>query len=434
MSNKLSALVLLALAPLACDSGDSFEGVTPDVLGAPAGKADGSEVSISEAGAYDVLQIRGDAAVELYETFDRAGGFTSLTRGGLDYRYGVYSICVSNGDAAACSLYSRTATLDVGGFLATIHGERFDSASSEVFAAMARAQGESPANVSELSSESFLCAKTNVDVWCGVTEGSGDDVELELSFADLPVLGDDFLYEGWLVTDNGPVTSGRFVVNGDEDSHVFNIDRELADASVMFVLTIEPKFGDDPGPSDTHIVAGPFAGGVAQLSMNHGAAFGTDFLDSEGGFILGTPTTAGIDEDFDQGVWFLDPAEGPGAGLKLPVLPAGWQYEGWVVGEDGPISTGTFLDPSMADRDGAGAAAGPDGAPPFPGQDFINPAMKLPGTTVVLSVEPTPDDSPKPFFIKPLAGPVGAEGAGVFQTLGNIAAQSQVSGLATLAG
>ena len=99
-------------------------------------------MSISEAGAYDVLQIRGDAAVELYETFDRAGGFTSLTRGGLDYRFGVYSICVSNGEAAACSLYSRTATLDVGGFLATINGERFDSASSEVFAAMARAQGE----------------------------------------------------------------------------------------------------------------------------------------------------------------------------------------------------------------------------------------------------------------------------------------------------
>lgn len=432
MSKKLSTIVLLALAPLACDSGESFEGVTPDALGAPAGKADGSEVSITDAGAYDVLQIRGDAALDLYETFDRSGAFTSLTRGGLDYRYGVYSICVSNGEAAACSLYSRTATLDVGGFLATIHGDRFDSASSEVFGAMARAQGDSPANVSEVSSDSFLCAKTNVDVWCGVTEDGGDDVKLELSFADLPALGDDFLYEGWFITDDGPVTSGRFVVTGDEDSHVFNIDREIADASAMFVLTIEPKFGDDPAPSDTHIVAGPFEGGVAQLTMNHGAAFGTDFLDSEGGFILETPTTAGIAEDFDQGVWFLEPAAGPGAGLRLPVLPAGWQYEGWVVGEDGPISTGTFVDPSMADRDGAGAAAGPDGAPPFPGQDFINPAMKLTGTTVVLSVEPTPDDSPKPFFIKPLAGPVAEEGAGVFQSLGNIAAQSQVSGLATL--
>ncbi len=432
MSKKLSTIVLLALSPLACDSGDSFEGVTPDALGAPAGKADGSEVAIAEAGAYDILQIRGDAAAELYDVFDRSGAFTSLTRGGLEYRYGVYSICVSNGEAASCNLYSRTATMDVGGFLATIHGERFDSASSEVFGAMARAQGLSPADVSELTSNSFLCAKTNIDVWCGVTEGSSNDAKLELSFADLPVLGDDFLYEGWLITEDGPVTSGRFVVTGDEDSHVFNIDRGLAEASAMFVLTIEPKFGDDPAPSDTHIVAGPFEGGAAQLTMEHGAALGTDFLDSEGGFIIETPTTAGIAEDYDQGIWFLEPAAGPGAGLKLPQLPAGWQYEGWVVGDDGPISTGTFVDPSMADRDGAGPGAGPDGAPPFPGQDFIEPAMKVTGTTVVLSVEPSPDDSPMPFFIKPLAGPAGDDGPGVFQSLGNIAAESQVSGLATL--
>ena len=431
MSKKLSTLVLLALAPLACDSGDSFEGVTPDALGAPAGKADGTEVSIASAGAYDVLQLRGDAAAELFEVFD-AAGMTEFSRNGLEYRYGVYSICVSNGEAAACSLYSRNATLDEGGFLATIHGERFDSASSEVFGAMARAQGEAPANVFETRGDNLVCAKTSADVWCGVTQPAGDDATLELSFADLPVLGDDYLYEGWLITSDGPVTSGRFVVTGEEDSHVFSIDRDLADASVMFVLTIEPKFGDDPAPSDTHIVAGPFTNGVAQLTMDHGAALGTDFLGSEGGFILETPTTAAIADDYDQGIWFLEPAAGPGAGLRLPELPAGWAYEGWVVGEDGPISTGTFTDPSAADRDGAGPAAGPDGAPPFPGQDFISPAMRLTGTTVVLSVEPDPDDSPAPFFIKPLAGEATDAGAGAFQSLGNIAAESQVSGLATL--
>lgn len=431
MSKKLSILALLALAPLACDSGDSFDGVNPDALGAPVGKADGSQVSVSGAGAYDVLSVRGDAAAELFDVFDAAGGFSELTRNGLEYRYSVYSICVSNGSAAACNLYSRTATLDEGGFLATIHGERFDSASSELFGAIARSQGESPANVSEVQAGSFLCAKSNVDVWCGVSETS-DDARLELSFADLPVLGDDYLYEGWLITADGPVTSGRFVVTGNEDSHTFTIDRALADASQMFVLTIEPKFGDAPEPSDTHIIAGPFDGGVAQLTMDHGAALGTDFLGAEGGYILETPTTAGIADDFDQGVWFLEPAAGPGAGLQLPELPAGWRYEGWVVGEDGPVSTGTFTDPAMADRDGAGDAAGPDGAPPFPGQDFINPAMNLVGTKVVLSVEPDPDDSPMPFFIKPLAGDVADEGAGVFQSLGNIAEGSQVSGLATL--
>ena len=432
MTKKLSTLLILALVPPACDSGDTFEGVTPDGLGAPAGKADGTEVSVIREGGFDVLQVRGDAAVELFDIFDRSGGLNELRRNGLDYRYGVYSICVSNGEAAACSLYSRAATLDEGGFVATIHGERFDSASSEVFGAMARAQGESPANVFEVRSDSFVCAKTSVDVWCGVTQPEATDATLELSFADLPALGDDFLYEGWLVTEDGPVTSGRFVVSGEDDSHVFSIDRALADRSTLFVLTVEPKFGDVPEPSDTHILAGPFVDGVAQLSMEHGAALGTNFLESEGGFILETPTTADIANDYDQGVWFLEPAAGPGAGLRLPELPAGWRYEGWVVGEEGPLSTGTFTDPSMADRDGAGPTAGPDGAPPFPGQDFINPAMSVVGATIVLSVEPDPDDSPMPFFLKPLAGPAVDAGAGAFQELDNIAPASQISGLATL--
>lgn len=432
MSKKLISLVLLGLSPLACDTGDAFEGVTPDGLAAPAGKADGTEIAVADGGAYDILQLRGDAAVELFDIFDAAGGLTEFRRNGLEYRYGTYSICVSNGNAAACNLYTRAATLDEGGYLATFHGARFDSASSEVFGAIARAQGQSPASVSQVAANTFECAKTDADVWCGVMRPESAEVSLELSFADLPVLGDDYLYEGWIITAEGPVTTGRFVVTGTEDSHTFSIDRALADAGTLFVLTIEPKFDDLPEPSDTHILAGPFEGGVAQLSMAHAAAIGTDFLGASGGFLLQTPTTADIAEDYDQGIWFIDPAAGPGPGLRLPELPAGWHYEGWVVGDDGPVSTGTFVDPSMADRDGAGASSGPDGSPPFPGQDYIDPAMKIPGTTVVLSVEPEPDDSAKPFFIKPLRGPAIDGGPGGFQDLGNVAAESQISGLATL--
>jgi len=433
MSKKLSTLALFALSTLACDSAETFEGVSPDTLAAPAGKADGTQVNVRAAGRYDLLTVRGDAASALFDVYDRAGGLSTLRRNGLEYRYGVYTICVSNGEAAACNLYSRAATLEEAGFLATIHGERFDSASSEVFGALARAQGDSPATLTEVESDGVVCAKSSVDVWCGFTDAQSEAPTLELAFADLPALGDDYLYEGWLITADGPVTSGRFVVDADDDGdHTFTIDQALANASVMFVLTIEPKFGDDPAPSDTHILAGAFEGGQAALTMQHAAALGTDFLNAEGGFILETPTSAAIAEDYDQGVWFLDPAAGPSAGLRLPTLPAGWRYEGWVVGDGGPVSTGIFTDPAAADIDGAGPAAGPDGAPPFPGQDFIAPAMKVPGTTVVLSVEPDPDDSPAPFFIKPLAGPASDAGPGVFQTLGNIAVESQISGVATL--
>ena len=123
---------------------------------------------------------------------------------------------------------------------------------------------------------------------------------------------------------------------------------------------------------------------------------------------------------------------GPGPSLNVPKLPAGWAYEGWVVGPNGPISTGRFTDPAGADEDGGGPDAGPDGTPPFPGQDFINPALDVPGLTVVLSVEPDPDDSPAPFALKPLAGEAADAGPGALQTVGNIAADNQITGLAVL--
>ncbi len=433
MSKITKTILLIALCPVACDSGEEFEGVTPETVEAPTGKADGPEATISSAGAFDILAVRGDAAVDLFANFDASGGFTSVQRNGLEYRYGVYSICVSNGQAAACNLYSRRAELSDGDFAATIHGDRFDSASSEVFGAIARAQGQNPGPLSTVRSDRFFCGKTNSAVWCGLTNPVADEPTLELSFAGLPVLGDDFVYEGWLITADGPVTSGRFVVTEGEDVHTFGVDSALAEASTLFVLTIEPKFGDAPEPSDTHIVAGAFEDGVAELTIDHGAALGDDFLASNGGFILETPTTASIASDFNQGVWFLEPAAGPGAGLDLPELPGGWNYEGWVVGPDGPISTGTFTDPADRDSDRGGPTAGPDGSPPFPGQDFINPPIDLTdGYTVVVSVEPDPDDSPMPFAIKPLAGDVADTDAGVFQSLGNIASGSQISGFATL--
>ena len=47
-------------------------------------------------------------------------------------------------------------------------------------------------------------------------------------------------------------------------------------------------------------------------------------------------------------------AGGPGPILDLPTLPAGWVYEGWVVGPDGPVTTGRFTMASGADSDGDG--------------------------------------------------------------------------------
>jgi hypothetical protein len=46
---------------------------------------------------------------------------------------------------------------------------------------------------------------------------------------------------------------------------------------------------------------------------------------------------------------------------------------------------------------------GPDAAPPFPGQDFIDPPVVLTvDHAAVISVEPDPDDGAAPFALKPL--------------------------------
>ena len=251
-------------------------------------------------------------------------------------------------------------------------------------------------------------------------------LSISMAFEGLEPLGDEFVYEGWLITDDGPVSSGRFQI--DEEGlpypDTFVLDEGLDEMSFLFVLTIEPAENDDPAPSPVHILAGEVNDGVFDLSIDHEAALGTDFTGAEGAFILKTPSSADTDEDDNQGVWWVDPTAGPGAGLHLPELPEGWAYEGWVVGADGPISTGTFLYGDMADSDGAGDTAGPDGTPPFPGQDFIFPALDLIGFKAVISVEPVPDNSPHPFLLKPLFGDIEDLGGGVLQPMENKATEA----------
>ncbi|MCH7814420.1 MAG: hypothetical protein IID40_10420, partial [Planctomycetes bacterium] len=180
--------------------------------------------------------------------------------------------------------------------------------------------------------------------------GNGDDDAmpemrtLQVAFEGLESLGDSFVYEGWIIVDDNPVSTGRFAVlaDGTANPATFEIDADDAAAATVFILTIEPSVGDDPAPADTHVLAGALEDGSATLTVGHAAALGDDFTSAEGTFILETPSTADLADDFAQGIWWLDPDAGPGPSLVLPELPAGWVYEGWVVGVDGPMSTGRF--------------------------------------------------------------------------------------------
>jgi hypothetical protein len=258
-------------------------------------------------------------------------------------------------------------------------------------------------------------------------DGESSGPEVSYLTSSLPALGSDFVYEGWIIVDDAPVSAGRFTVDesGVPTPAAFALDQADADAATLFVLTIEPAQGDDPAPSSTHLLAGPIVDGSASLTIDHAAALATDFTAAAGSYILATPTTGDMSLQ-EQGIWWLNPGETKTASLDLPDLPEGWVYEGWVVGAGGPVSTGRFLDAGAADDDLAGASKGPTGdGPPFPGQDFISPALTLNDGSfkAVITVEPEPDNSAMPFLIKPLVhDPIGSDVAPTQHTMVNNAA------------
>lgn len=266
---------------------------------------------------------------------------------------------------------------------------------------------------------SFLLALAVV----GLTS-CGDDDEIvapttqniTLNLSGLEDLGADYVYEGWLIVDGAPVTTGTFTVDADGNPSAtsFSVNISDAEAATKFVLSIEPTNDTDPAPSAVKLLGGDFSGSTSTLSIADGAALGTSLADASGSYILATPTDGGMDTDENSGVWWLDPASGPGAALTIPTLPAGWVYEGWAVIDGTPVSTGTFTSASGADD--AAPFSGSGNGPAYPGEDLLNNApagltfpVDLAGKTVVVSIEPVPDNSAAPFLLKPLVGPVPAD-------------------------
>ena len=282
----------------------------------------------------------------------------------------------------------------------------------------------------------LLCC--SVAIGCGGSSGGGTTTTamstVSWNLTGLEPLQNGFEYEGWIIVDGQPVSTGRFNVDmaGMPSSTSTMVPADEASRATAFVLTIEPAMDADPGPAATKILGGDFNGGQAPLTVGHMAALGDDFTGATGSFIIATPSTA-VNTDETQGIWWVNPGNGQ-ASLMLPTLPAGWVYEGWVVSGGGPVSTGVFTDPATADSDLAGPTGGTDSnGPPFPGQDFITPPMDLIGLTAVISIEPSPDDSPAPFTLKPLvASPITNMLAPTLQPMSNNAAATNPTGTATI--
>ena len=263
---------------------------------------------------------------------------------------------------------------------------------------------------------------------------------LGLNITGLGDLGSAAQYEGWIIVNSSPVSTGRFTVNssGTLSQTSFSVNSFDLSSASKFVLTIEPEPDPSPNPSGVKIIAGAFSGNTANLTIGDSSAIANNFMSSTGTYILATPTN-GMNNNELSGVWFVDLNGGPHAGLNLPILPSQWQYEGWVVvpGHNSALSTGKFTDPNSADMGApySGTMAGP----PFPGEDLVMNApsgytfpTNLQGGKFVITVEPNPDNSPSPFFIKPLLGTAPSDAMDhTNYPMDNIASMNQPSGTAT---
>lgn len=244
---------------------------------------------------------------------------------------------------------------------------------------------------------------------------------LEVNINGLEDLGSDYVYEGWIIVDGAPVTTGTFSVDANNtlSKTSFSVDAEMLETASAFVLSIEPADDPDPSPAATKLLSGAFDSNTATISVVDQVG---DFSNASGTFFLRSPTdeSNGMNNGNDEnGLWFGTPGMPPAPNLTLPILSEGWVYEGWVVVDGvGPITTGQFMDASAQTMDGLAAFSGPNPGPPIPGEDFFINApdgvefpLDVRGRTVVVSVEPFPDNSPAPFLLKPLVGVAGQETA-----------------------
>lgn len=249
---------------------------------------------------------------------------------------------------------------------------------------------------------------TALFVSCDKDDDNGPKTKgITLNLTGLEELGSDYVYEGWIIVNGAPVSTGTF--SSVTFPQTFTVGEDDLDAATTFVLSIEPAVDLDPAPAATKILAGDFSGNSASVNSN---GIVGDFSSSAGTYILATPTDMD-DTNEESGVWFLDNSSGsPMVGLDLPTLSDGWKYEGWVVMSTGPVSTGTFSSVDAADDNAATSNFKGDAGngPGYPGEDYLQNApagltfpTDLKGTTVVISVEPSPDNSPAPFTLKPLA-------------------------------
>ncbi|HZY10905.1 MAG TPA: hypothetical protein VFF29_07090 [Bacteroidota bacterium] len=225
--------------------------------------------------------------------------------------------------------------------------------------------------------------------------------------------------------DSSFVSIGKFNVNG--EGSMLGLDgspftpqlSKVRNPQYMVdaIITIESENDTEDLPGSV-VIGGAFTGnlriGTAHLTTDYRDAFTTDFRNAQGYFLLDAPTSDDPSDSLN-GIWFMKSVSPDSLGLlNLPYLPEEWKYESWIQCQFGPpmldtlspCSLGKFVLADSADEDGAGVWKGSRGnGHQYPGQDFVTSPPELKLLYVFITIEPEPDNSPKPFHSLKLFGP-----------------------------
>lgn len=252
----------------------------------------------------------------------------------------------------------------------------------------------------------------------------GDLRGLALGFEGLLPLGEgEGRYALWLNLENRDVVGlGPFNVNSDgRPVNIFGdvIDRFTADtnlfSAVSVLITIAPAGLPGATPGQAAILQGPFLDGVAELRVPAPLLVGG----ASGSYRVFTPTD-GPDTAEGSGVWSMDVDGGPL--LVLPPLNNIYAWEHYMIIDGRTLSMGRFNSPILPDF--INPFSGPQPAPPFPGEDFLENAPEgivfpadLAGARLLLTLEPIFDDTIDPSQLVVLEAilPGGLQGGEIIQ-------------------
>lgn len=263
----------------------------------------------------------------------------------------------------------------------------------------------------------------------GDPDATGEDElrTLYLALNSVQPLPATYHYEGWafVIEDNTTVgrSTGKFNVDTESNlvdlggaiigGNLFTTDFDLSTA-LRFTITIEPPGDTDDTPSETRILGGTIQDHHAALTASDEHGLDYRLSQAAGTYILSTPTD-GPNTNELSGLWFINLTGGPpGRGLRVQFPVPGWKYQGWVLIDGIPVTTGIIT--GLSDSDDSSLYHGPLPGYNYPGEDFISnapPGLTFPGTIagahVLVTLEPSPDPDPERSPLVILRGTVPGE-------------------------